>query len=102
LRDAAEFAIRTPGGEAGQSTSIWQTSKLLPSPGTRTGITEHWAETIDVVKKVEVMAKKADISVKAFDLAWVPRRRVTYEDKGVTQQLSLPAYDKIQEANDDQ
>jgi len=48
------------------------------------------------------MAKKADISVKAFGLACVPRRRVTYEDKGVTQQLSPPAYDKIQEANDDQ
>jgi hypothetical protein len=65
-------------------------------------VTERWAETIDVVEKVEVRAKKADISIEAFGLAWVPRWQVTYEDKGLTQQLSLTAYDKIQEANDDQ
>jgi hypothetical protein len=67
-------------------------------------VTERWAETIDVVEEVEVRAKKADISVEAFGLAWVPRWRVTYEedDEGVTQQLSLPAYDKTQEANNDQ
>lgn len=50
----------------------------------------------------EFRAKKADITVDAFGLAWVPRWRVTYEDKGVTRQLFLPAYDKIQEAKDDQ
>jgi len=65
-------------------------------------VTERWAEAIDVVEKVGVRAKKSDISIEAFGLAWLPRWRVTYEDKGVTQQLSLPAYDKIQEANDDQ
>jgi hypothetical protein len=65
-------------------------------------VTERWAETIDVVEKVEVRAKKANISVEAFGLARVPRWQVTYEDKGVTRQLSLPAYDKIQEAKDDQ
>lgn len=65
-------------------------------------VTERWAETIDVVKKVEVRAKKADISVEAFGLAWVPHWRVAYEYEGVTQQLYLPAHDKIREANDDQ
>jgi hypothetical protein len=65
-------------------------------------VTERWAEAIDVVEQVGVRAKKSDISIEAFGLAWLPRWRVTYEDKGVTQQLSLPAYDKIQEANDDQ
>jgi hypothetical protein len=65
-------------------------------------VTEYWAETIDAVEKVEVRAKKGDISIEAFGLAWVPHWQVTYEDKGVTQQLSLTAYDKIQEANDDQ
>jgi len=54
------------------------------------------------MKKVEVMAKKADISIKASGPAWVPRQRVTCEDKGMTKQLSPPAYDKIQEATDDQ
>ena len=57
-------------------------------------ITERWAETIDVVEEVEVRAKKADISVEAFGLAWVPHWRVTYEDQGVTRQLSLPAYEQ--------
>ncbi|MFB0538099.1 MAG: hypothetical protein ACETWR_24315 [Anaerolineae bacterium] len=56
-------------------------------------VTERWAETIDVVEKVEVRAKKADISIEALGLAWVPRWRVTYEDKGATRQLSLSAYD---------
>jgi len=65
-------------------------------------VTERWAETIDVVEKVEVRAKKADITVDAFGLAWVPRWRVAHEDKGVTRELLLPAYDKIQEAKDDQ
>jgi hypothetical protein len=65
-------------------------------------ITERWAETIDVVEKVEVRAKKVDISVEAFGLVWVPRWWVTYEDEGVMRQLSLSAYNKIQEANDDQ
>ncbi len=57
-----------------------------------TEVTERWAEAIDVVKKVKVRAKKADISVEAFGLAWVPHWQVTYEDEGVTRQLSLPAY----------
>ena len=50
----------------------------------------------------EFRLKKVDITVEAFALAWVPRWRVTYEDKGVTRQLFLPAYDKIQEEKDDQ
>jgi hypothetical protein len=57
-------------------------------------ITERWAETIDVVEKVEVRAKKADISIEAFGLAWVPHWQITYEDKGVTRQISLPAYEQ--------
>jgi len=64
-------------------------------------VTERWTETIDVVEEVEVRAKKADITVDAFGLTWVPRWQVTYEDEGVTRQLSLPAYDKIQETNND-
>jgi vacuolar-type H+-ATPase subunit I/STV1 len=64
-------------------------------------VTERWTETIDVVEEVEVRAKKADITVDAFGLTWVPRWQVTYEDEGVTRQLSLPAYDRIQEANND-
>jgi hypothetical protein len=63
--------------------------------------TERWTETIDVVEEVEVRAKKADITVDAFGLTWVPHWQVTYEDEGVTRQLSLPAYDRIQEANND-
>lgn len=55
-------------------------------------ITERWAATIDVVEEIEVRAKKADITVDAFGLAWVPHWQVTYEDKGVMHQLSLPAY----------
>ena len=55
-------------------------------------VTGRWAATIDVVEEIEVRAKKTDITVDAFGLAWVPHWQVTCEDKGVTRQLSLPAY----------
>jgi len=55
-------------------------------------VTGRWAATIDVVEEIEVRAKKTDITVDAFGLAWVPYWQVTCEDKGVTCQLSLPAY----------
>ncbi len=57
-----------------------------------TEVTARWAATIDVVEQVEVRAKKADITVDAFGLAWVPYWRVTYEEEGAPRQLSLPAY----------
>ena len=118
LRDAAEFAIYT----ASRKRRMTQQAKADVEESLEAiedleaqiqdlreeleeeiaEVTERWAETIDVVKKVEVRAKKADISVEAFGLAWVPHWRVTYEYEGVTQQPYLPAYDKIREANDDQ
>jgi hypothetical protein len=59
-------------------------------------VTERWAETIDVVNKVQVRAKKADINIEAFGLAWMPHWQITYEDKGVTRHISLPAYEQGQ------
>ena len=62
----------------------------------------HLLLTFPELRPEEFRAKKADVTVDAFGLAWVPRWRVTCEDKGVARQLFLPAHDKIQEAKDDQ
>jgi hypothetical protein len=56
-------------------------------------INERWAGIFESAQTIQLQARKSDISVDAFGLAWVPFWHVVGQVNGATQELRLRAYD---------
>jgi ATP-dependent Clp protease ATP-binding subunit ClpA len=56
-------------------------------------INERWAGIFESAQTLQLQARKSDISVDVFGLAWVPFWHVAGQVNGAAQQLRLRAYD---------
>jgi len=58
-------------------------------------INQRWASVFDSAQQITLKARKSDISVDAFGLAWVPFWYVVGKVGEVEQKLRLPAYEGV-------
>ncbi len=58
-------------------------------------INQRWAAVLDSAQQITLKARKSDITVDAFGLAWVPSWHVVGKVDEVEQTLRLPAYDVV-------
>jgi hypothetical protein len=56
-------------------------------------INQRWAQVFDSAQQFTLKARKSDITVDAFGLAWVPFWHVVGEASDAGQELRLPAYE---------
>jgi hypothetical protein len=64
----------------------------------KTEIQSRWAEAADDIETMMVRPRKADIYVEEWGIAWVPYWDVIFDDRGIEQQLSLPAFEPQQKS----
>ena len=58
-------------------------------------ISQRWAAVLDSAQAIMLKARKSDITVDAFGLAWVPSWHVVGKVDEVEQTLRLPAYEAV-------
>jgi hypothetical protein len=58
-------------------------------------INQRWADVLDSAQQITLKARKSDITVDAFGLAWVPSWHVVGKVDEVEQTLRLSAYDVV-------
>ena len=56
-------------------------------------VTQKWVDLLAQVEEIRLTPRRADVSVDAFGLAWLPRWRVTLDVDGQKRQVELDAYD---------
>ena len=56
-------------------------------------INQRWASVFDSAQQITLKARKSDISVDVFGLAWVPFWQITGQVDGAEQRMRLPAYE---------
>jgi len=55
-------------------------------------VSHKWIAALDQVEELKLTPRRADITVDAFGLAWLPRWRVTVNQDGQERQIELDAY----------
>ena len=58
-------------------------------------ISQRWAAVLDSAQQITLKARKSDITVDAFGLAWVPSWHVVGKVDEVEQTLRLSAYEAV-------
>jgi hypothetical protein len=59
----------------------------------RSEVQSRWAEAADDIETIVVRPPKSDIYVEEWGIMWVPYWDILYEDRGIEQELSLPAFE---------
>jgi prefoldin subunit 5 len=56
-------------------------------------VSQKWVDLLEQVEEIRLTPRRADVSVDAFGLAWIPSWRVTLDVDGQKRQIELDAYD---------
>ncbi|MGH2593260.1 MAG: helicase HerA domain-containing protein [Anaerolineae bacterium] len=58
-------------------------------------VAQKWVAALEQVEEMRLTPRRADVSVDAFGLAWLPRWHVTVDGDGQRRQIELEAYEVI-------
>jgi hypothetical protein len=90
--DRAEREIEESEGELAElEGALAELNKSLEEE--RAEIAQKWADALEQVEEIRLTPRRADVSVDAFGLAWLPRWQVAIEVDGQKQQIELEAYE---------